>query len=321
MKTARKYQGQSKEGKKIDELLYKLFSALSQGAAFAFFTLGIGIAFRWIKFPDLTGDGSFTLGAVITTALISLGVPVWIAMPLAILSGFLAGVGTFSMYRYLKVPKILSGVLMTMALYTVNLRILGRPNVQVPRSESIFAVLPSTLGKEWAISMFVLLALIACIGFLILYTFLESRSGILLRAAGSNPKMAVINGISPLQIFWGLGLANGLIAFSGSLIAQRSYNADIHMGMGQVIVAVAALFVGMVIFRRTTTMHLLAASLTGSLLYMFLMQVALEIGVQAQDFRLISTLIVLVSIFLVSMRGGREALRRGADAFGIELNP
>ncbi len=222
------------------------------------------------------------------------------------------------MYRYLRVPKILSGVLMMMALYTINLRILGRPNLQVYRDRSIFKVLPSTLGSEWALYVFLIFAVITIIVFFIIYTYLESRSGLTLRVAGANPKVASLHGISPRKVFLGLGLANALIALSGALIAQKSYSADIHMGVGQVIVAVAALFVGMVIFRKSNTKNLIAASLIGSLLYMLLMQFALEIGVKAQDFRLISTLIVLVSITIATKTRKKETMRRGMDTFGLD---
>ena len=303
----------------MDALFYKLLSALSQGLAFSFFTAGIAIAFRWIKFPDLTGDGSFTLGGVVTARLVSLGCSVWLAMPVAIAAGFVAGCGTYAMYRYLRVPKILSGVLMMMGLYTINLRILGRPNLQFPRTDGILGILPMAQGGTWALYVLMLFLLVSIVVFLLLFTFLESRSGLIMRVCGANPRMASTQGISPARLFLGLGLANALIAFSGALIAQRSYSADIHMGTGQIIVAVAALFVGMVIFRRASSVHILLAAVVGSLIYMVLMQGALEMGVQAQDFRLISTLIVLACIMVASIRGRGEALRKGADAFGIDV--
>lgn len=303
----------------MDALLYKFFSALSQGLAFAFFTAGVAIAFRWIKFPDLTGDGSFTLGGVITARLVSLGCSVWLAMPIAVVAGFIAGCGTYAMYRHLRVPKILAGVLMMMGLYTINLRILGRPNLQFPRADGILGILPTAAGSEWALYVLILFLAFSVIGFLALFTFLESRIGLVMRVCGANPRMASTNGISPARLFLGLGLANGLIALSGALIAQRSYNADIHMGTGQIIVAVAALFIGMVVFRKASSSQILLAALSGSLIYMVLMQAALEVGVQAQDFRLISTLIVLACIMMASLRGHGDALRKGADAFGIDV--
>ncbi len=293
-------------------------SALSQGCAFAFFPLGVAVAFRWIKFPDLTGDGSFTLGAVVAARLINSNVSVWIAMPLSMFAGCIAGFCTYSMYRYLKVPKILSGVLMMMGLYTVNLRILGRPNLQILREKSVFSILPITIGNIWILYVLIIISVMLILGCILLYVFLESRSGLILRVSGANPKSAIIQGISPNRIFWGLGLANALIALSGALVAQRSYSADVYMGVGQVIVAIAALFIGMIIFRKPNTVHLIAASLFGSITYMILMQLALEIGVKAQDFRLISTIIVLASIFIAIKSRRRETLRRGADIFGIE---
>jgi putative ABC transport system permease protein len=281
--------------------------------------VGVAIAFRWIKFPDLTGDGSFTLGGVITARLVSLGTPPPIAILVALIAGTLAGLGTCAMHKYLRVPKILAGILMTMGLYTINLRILGVPNLGLPISSSIFSVLPEGSGHTWALYILVLLGALTLIILFLLYIILESKTGLSIRIAGANPKMAIAQGISPNKLFWGLGAANGLIALSGSLVAQRSYNADIHMGTGQVIVAVAALFIGMIIFRKATARDLLAAGLFGSLIYMMLMQAALEFGVQAQDFRLISTVIVLVCIVIAALRGGHKALRKGADAFGIDI--
>lgn len=266
----------------------------------------------------MTGEGSFTLGAVITASLVSFGISVWIAIPIAMFAGYLSGIGTYAMYHYLKVPKILAGILTAMALYTVNLRILGRPNLQFPRNKSIFSIIPDSLGWEWAFYVFITISLLVILGFFLTYTFLESKSGLSLRVSGSNPKMGAFHGISPKKVFFGLGLANALIALSGSLIAQRSYNADIHMGVGQVIVAVAALFIGMVLFRKTNTKNLIMASIAGSIIYMLLMQIALEIGIKAQDFRLISTLIVLISIVLATKSRKYRSLRHGTDAFGID---
>ena len=193
------------------------------------------------------------------------------------------------------------------------------PNRQFPRKEGILGILPAVQGAEWAAYTLMLLSVFVLVGFSILFTILESRLGLELRIGGANPRMASTHGISPRRQFIGLGLANSLIALSGALVAQRSYNADIHMGTGQIIVAVAALFIGMVIFRRASSQHLLLAALIGSVLYMVLMQAALEVGVQAQDFRLISTLIVLASIVVASLQKGGEGLRKGVDAFGIEI--
>ncbi|MBK7377769.1 MAG: hypothetical protein IPJ03_01980 [Ignavibacteriales bacterium] len=302
----------------MDASLYKLFSALSQGFAFAFFTIGVAIAFRWLKYPDLTGDGSFTLGAVVTAKLLDMGFTVWLAIPVSMISGLIAGMLTYSMYRFLKVPKILTGVLMMMALYSVNLRILGRPNLQVLRENSILSILPDTSGYEGAFFGFLLYGFLIIVVSVLSYVFLDSKSGLILRIAGANPKLAILNGISKHRLILGLGLANLFIALSGSLIAQRSYNADIHMGMGQVIVAIAALFIGMILFRKLSASHLIFASIAGSIIYMVLMQLALDIGIQAQDFRLISTLIVLLSILVALKSTKGTVLRKGADIFGID---
>lgn len=207
---------------------------------------------------------------------------------------------------------------MMMALYSVNLRILGRPNLQVLRENSILSILPDTSGYEGAFFGFLLYGFLIIVVSVLSYVFLDSKSGLILRIAGANPKLAILNGISKHRLILGLGLANLFIALSGSLIAQRSYNADIHMGMGQVIVAIAALFIGMILFRKLSASHLIFASIAGSIIYMVLMQLALDIGIQAQDFRLISTLIVLLSILVALKSTKGTVLRKGADIFGID---
>ena len=305
----------------MEAVLYKTFSALSLGMAFSLYAVGIAIAFRWIKFPDLTGDGSFALGGVVTARLIAEGWNVWAAMPVSIVMGILAGACTASMHRYLRVPKILAGVLTLMGLYSINLRILGQPNLPISREHGVFSIWPEASGAWWALGILAVTAVIVVLVIGLTWLALESREGLLTRVAGANPRLASSVGVSPRRIVWGLAGANGLIALAGTLIAQRSYRADVQMGTGQIIVAVAALFIGMTFFRRPTALHLALAGIFGSCLYMVLIQIALEFGLQPQDFRLVSTLIVLGCIVVVAARGGRDALRRGADAFGVDLAP
>lgn len=301
----------------LDASYYKLFSALALAGSFSFFVLGVGVAFRWIKFPDLTGDGSFALGGAITARLIAEGASIGFAILFAVIGGCIAGLGTAAMHRYLRVPKILAGVLMMMALYTVNLRVLGRPNLPIPRSSGIFSIVGDAIGSSLALQIFLIIVSILIVGYLLLYVFLESRTGLFLRISGASNSVAISYGVSPLQTLLGLSIANGLIALSGSLVAQHSYSADIHMGFGQLIVAVAALFIGMTLFRRPTVSNLLLASISGSVIYMLLIQLSLEFGIQTQDFRLISTLIVLGAISVATLTGKGESLRRGVDAFGL----
>lgn len=296
---------------------YKLLSAMSQGAAFALFPLGVAVAFRWVRFPDLTGDGSFTLGgAVAATVLVRHGVLEAVAG--ATVTGFLAGLATFCIYRYLGVPKVLSGVLLMMGLYTLNLRLLGQPNVPIPRSRSLLQFVESNTGAGAAAFAFVLFGGLMAVFAIVAWLLLSSRFGMLMRATGTSTVVSRNFGLGEWRVGIGLGISNALVAISGALVAQRSFSADIHMGIGQIIVALAAVFIGSVLIGTRRAHQLVLAALVGSILYMLLMQIALGIGVSAADFKAISMFVVLASVLLFRLREPVIPTRRGGDPLGLE---
>lgn len=297
--------------------LFKFISALSLSFAFVFFVIGIAFAFRWLKFPDLTGDGSFTLGGVLTAKLLSNGISIEIAILCSILAGFASGIFTAAVHQYLKVPKILAGILTLMALYTVNLRILGRPNMSISFIDGIYQIFSDYRGLEKIIGIFVCNTFFLVIGVIIVFVIFESRLGLEMRIAGANPHMASMYGISNFILLIGLGISNSLISFSGSLIAQMSYSADINMGTGQIIIAIAALFIGMTLFRKSDICSLVIACILGAILFMLVRQLALEFGLQAQDFKLFSTLIVLFCVSILAYKQNGLNQINDIDDIGI----
>jgi len=280
--------------------LYAFVGALETGLAFALVALGSYITFRVLDFPDLTVEGSFPLGAAVSAQLLISGVNPWVATSIAVVAGCFAGFITAFLNLKLRILHILASILTAIALYSINLRIMGRPNIGLLQVETVY----STAEGVGIPSQYVPLALLAVIVLLcklLLDLFLNTGTGLAMRAAGANPRMAQANGVNVQRmIFVGLGIANGLTAFSGALFAQMMGAADVSMGIGVIVVALAAVIGGTALMPSRSIVAATLACVLGSILYRLAIATALNsgyIGLTASDVNVVTAVLVAIALF------------------------
>lgn len=293
-------------------------TAFQQGFLYVLAVFGIVISFRMMNFPDLTVDGSFTLGAAVLAVLLSNGYSIVISIIAAVISGFIAGMATALLNRKLGISKILSGILIMLILYSINLRIMGKANISLLRIDTIFTPF-ETLDNS--ILLLFLFGIAAIVLFALLY-FSITKLGLFIRATGDNEFMVRSQGVNTDWIFIiGIGLANALIAFSGAMVAQSQGFADVSMGIGMIITALAALIIGesfvsvfqslrRKIFKRKgnqiknntnlpwDTFNEFLAALLGAFLYFLIIAICLQLGLAPTDLKLATGILVIIGIAL-----------------------
>ncbi|MFO7296260.1 MAG: ABC transporter permease [Caldicoprobacter sp.] len=282
--------------------MFGLITALEQGLVFGIMALGVYITFKVLDFPDLTVDGSFPLGAAVASIMIFNGGNPFLALFLAAAAGMAAGCITGLLNTRGKITGLLSGILTMTALYSINLRIMGRANVTLLNARTIF-----TYIEEWGVPhRWVFLALFIITAFLIkvlLDCFLKTQIGFALRATGDNPEMARANGINTdtMKIL-GLSLSNGLIALSGALVAQYQGFADIGMGIGTIVAGLASVIIGEMMLGERSICMATFATLMGSFIYRLSIGIALRLGFAATDLKLLTTVLVIIALSTPKIR-------------------
>ncbi|MCP4286965.1 MAG: ABC transporter permease [Gammaproteobacteria bacterium] len=282
-----------------------LMGTVEMGLLFALVALGVYLSFRVLQFPDLTVDGSFPLGAAVAAVMIVAGINPWLASLLAALAGALAGLVTAWLNVRLKILHLLASILVMIALYSVNLRIMGRPNIALLGENTVFSpleALPLPSYVALPIALFVLVIVIK----LLLDRFLSSSIGLAMRATGVNPRMAAAQGINTsLVTLTGMALSNALVAFAGALFAQSQGAADVTLGVGIIVVGLASVIGGETLINPRTVFRATLACVIGSLLYRLAVALALNadfIGLQAQDLNLITAVLVVIAMVLPGVR-------------------
>ena len=281
--------------------LFSLFGALEIGLIFSLVALGVFISFRLLRFPDLTVDGSFPLGGAVGAVCIASGMDPFLATLLATLAGAIAGVITALLNVYLRIMDLLASILMMIALYSINLRVMGRPNIPLIMEPTVFTVLqPEWLadyvGRPLIMIVVVLLAKLA------LDAYFATRQGLAIRATGSNPRMARAQGVNTgAMIILGMAISNGLVGLAGALFAQTQGGADISMGIGTIVIGLAAVIVGESILPSRRIFMLTLAVVLGAVVYRFFIAAALNsdfIGLQAQDLNLVTAVLVTIALVI-----------------------
>ena len=287
-------------------------SAIAQGILWGLMALGVYITFRLLDVADLSVDGSFATGGAVTVMLIIAGWPAWAALLAALLVGVLAGLCTGLLHTKLGIPAILAGILTQFALYSVNLRIMGKtPNIPLTKSETIYKIADRLLPPQYAgiVLNLVLLAVIIAV----LYLFLQTRLGFVFRATGDNEDMVKACGVSCDSMkLLGLALSNGLVGLAGGMLAQNQAFADINSGVGMMVIGLASVILGEVIFGTKTLLRRLIAAALGAVVYRILMAQALYLGMETTDMKLVSAAIVAValSLGLLGEKGSKLQLTR-----------
>lgn len=282
--------------------LLSLQGTVELGIIYAIMALGVFISFRTLNIPDLTVDSSFTLGAAFSAVLYTNGYPFG-GIAAAFAAGCVAGSITALLHTKLKVQPLLAGILVMLGLYSINLKVMGnKANIPLLNKTTVFNILDKTSVSEYApliIPSVILLTIM-----IMLFLFLKTRFGFVLRATGDNDQMVRALGVNTdFTIIIGLALSNGLVAVSGALLAQYQSFTDISMGIGMVIIGLASVIIGEVIFGTRSLMQRLIAVILGAILYRLIIALALEMGMPAQDLKLISAIIVALAMAMPVIKG------------------
>lgn len=270
---------------------------IEQGLLYGIMVLGVYITYRLLDFPDLSVDGTFPLGASITATAMAFGVNPWIATLLALIGGMLAGLITGLLHVKLKITNLLSGILVMTGIYSINLRIMGKANVALFQFETIFD------GK---IHPLIILSMLAIVIKIILDLFFKTRLGFLVNAVGDNPILVTSLGIDKGRIkCLGLMISNGLVALSGSAVAQHQGFSDVGMGGGIIVMGLASIIIGEMVFKKISLMAPTTMVLLGSILYKGSTALALRLKLPSTDLKLITSVIV---VMILSVYGKGIAL-------------
>jgi putative tryptophan/tyrosine transport system permease protein len=291
--------------------------ALELGLIYGLVALGVFLSFRVLSFPDLTVDGSFPLGAAVAASAIVAGVDPYLATLMALVAGALAGLVTAVLNVRFGILHLLASILTMIALFSINLRIMGRPNIALLTEDTVLTPL-AALGI-WTPLLKVLVAgVVALVAALLLIRFLASDYGLAMRATGANPRMARAQGVETGRaILVGMALSNALVALAGALFAQTAGFADISIGTGTIVVGLAAVIVGETLLPARHIAIVVLACLVGSILYRLAVALALNsdvLGLTASDLNLVTAVLVGIALILPSARNPLKALlvRRAA---------
>ena len=291
--------------------------ALEIGLVYGLVALGVFLSFRVLNFPDLTVDGSFPLGAAVTAALIVVGTDPYLATGVAMLAGALAGMVTAFLNLRFKILHLLASILTMIALYSINLRIMGRPNLALITEPTVLTPFEGLGLPGFYLKPLFALVVVLLVGGL-LARFLASDYGLGLRATGANARMARAQGVATgRSTYVGMALSNAMVALGGALFAQMNGFADITMGTGTIVVGLAAVIVGEVVLRSRLIVVAVVACVLGSVLYRIAIALALNadaLGLQSSDLNLVTAILVAVALILPGARNPIKALFAKAGA-------
>lgn len=291
--------------------LFAFAGALETGFLFSLVALGVYISFRVLAFPDLTVDGSFPLGAAVGATAIVNGVDPFLATALAALAGAAAGLATALLSVQFRIMNLLAGILSMVALFSINLRVMGRPNLPIYGQATVFDRF-GELGEFGLWNNAIVLALVAVGAKLLIDWFLRTEVGLALRASGENPAMAEAQGVSnAAMVYLGMAISNALVALAGGLFAQTQGVADVSMGVGTIVTGLAALIIGEALLRRRTPFFGTLGCLVGAIVYRLFIAATLSLGfLQAQDLNLVTAIVVAAAVIL-SQGGGLDIAKGG----------
>ena len=277
-----------------------IMSALELGCIYALVALALFLSFRILNIADMTTDGAFTLGCAVSATIAVAGHPL-LALPAAMLAGACAGFITAFLQTKLKIPSILAGIITNTGLYTVNLAVMGfSSNVNMVKADTMFSLVKPYLGSFYKLIPAAVLTVVMGV---LLVLFLKTRLGLSIRATGDNPDMVRASSINTaFTVTVGLCLSNAMTALSGAVLAQYQKTADINLGTGMVIIGLASLIIGETIFGRGGIPLKVVGAVAGSVIYRFIIAVALRLNLPAECLKLISAVIVALAIALPYLR-------------------
>ena len=277
-----------------------IMSALELGCIYALVALALFLSFRVLNIADMTTDGSFTLGCAVSATVALAGHPI-LALPAAMIAGAAAGFVTAALQNRFRIPSILAGIITNTGLYTVNLAVMGfSSNVNLLRTETVFSLLKDTLGSGY--KLIPALVITAIVGAFLIF-FLKTRVGLSVRATGDNADMVRASSINTaFTVTIGLMLSNSITALSGAVLAQYQKTADINLGTGMVVIGLASLIIGETLMPKGKTWMKVLGAILGSVVYRFIIALALRMDLPSECLKLISAVIVALAIGLPAMK-------------------
>ncbi len=304
----------------LNSIFLAIFGALSQGVLWGIMALGIYITYRLLDIADLSVDGSFATGGCVFAGLIVNNVNPLLCIMAAVVSGALAGLITGILHTKAKIPAILAGILTQLSLYSINLRIMGRSNTPLLKYANIFEpFIKAGLNNNTAtIAVGLIITLILI---LIIYWFFGTEIGSAIRATGSNEHMVRSLGVDTNKTkILGLMFANALVPLSGSLVAQSQGYADVKMGQGAIVIGLASIIIGEVTMRKGTNFAIrLLAIIIGSVLYRIAVAVVLQLGLNTDDLKLFTALIVAIALYFPILLDKPSKFKSKPESEGEQL--
>lgn len=278
--------------------------ACYEGLVFGLVTIGVYITFRVLAFPDLSVDGTFPLGGAIGAVLIVKGVNPFLATLSAFFAGLCAGLITGMLNTKLRISALLAGILMMVGLYSVNLRVMGGANVPLLRETTSFEIVGQLLGLKSGMGLSLIFVLaVACIFFGALNWFLRTEVGLALRATGDNEQMVRGLGADTNKtVLLGCSISNGLVALAGALVAQNQGFSDVGMGIGMIVMGLAAVIIGEGLFHPRGITSILVACFCGTFVYRLFITIALRLGMPPGDLKMVTAILVIVALGVPFMR-------------------
>ncbi|MBQ9762865.1 MAG: ABC transporter permease [Phascolarctobacterium sp.] len=274
-----------------------LIPTTAQGLLWAVMALGVYITYRVLDIADLTVEGSFPLGAAVAASMLSAGFGPIPSFAVAAIAGMLAGVVTAILHTKMKIPALLAGILTMIALYSVNLRIMGKANLSLLGTDTTFSIMRNMLGLNSAYTTLAvgLLATILVSGFM--YWFFGTEIGAAIRATGFNQQMIRAQGVdTDITIMLGLLLSNALVAISGALVAQSNGFADVGMGTGTIVIGLASVIIGEVLFGTRSFLNCIISVILGSVVYRIVIAAVLQMGMPPNDLKLFTSILVAFAL-------------------------
>lgn len=289
-----------------------ILSALELGCIYALVALALFLSFRVLNIADMTTDGAFTLGCAVSATLAVAGHPL-LALPAAMLAGACAGSITALLQTKLKIPSILAGIITNTGLYTINLAVMGfSSNVNMMKSKTLFSLVQPALGSVYKLLPAALITLVVAV---LLVVFLKTRLGLSIRATGDNPDMVRASSINTgFTITIGLCMSNAMTALSGAVLAQYQKTADINLGTGMVIIGLASLIIGETLLPKGKLWMKALGAVAGSIVYRFIIAIALRMDLPSECLKLISATIVALAIGLPAIRGAMKPATKGGKS-------
>lgn len=296
-------------------MLDLVLSTVSQGLLWAIMALGVFLTFRVLDIADLSVEGTFPLGAAVAATLIDAGHSVWFAMLIALIAGCIGGTVTALLTTKLKIPALLSGILTMIGLYSVNLMIMGKANVPLLRAETVFMLTENLFGVSSVVATLIVGLVATVIVGAIMYWFFGTVLGTAIRATGCNPQMARAQGINTnVMVILGLLISNGLVALSGALVAQSNGFADVGMGTGTIVIGLASVIIGEVLFGTRSFKNWLISVVLGSVVYRAVIAIVLELGMPPNDLKLFTAVLVAIALSLPLIKNKFAIMKRSEEA-------